>query len=342
MSPNDREEHEVQPAATQLPPTEAPARERGRGVQEESESQDAAAALLAAVGLLTTRIDAIERAATPRPGAISPDEYPRRGSIFRQAIENGSLGMQRMQLDELVRTTHEGIAPAPPQQVGGQALSVHGGDVPYGYSSYGQSKLSVRDFDGRETYKGLGAGFEQWALMLIGQIDMAERACGFRWPEEVKLNKLAQHLTGKAGRFFREQANTWWTISPFLFYALEPMNATFTVRLSMEDAAVTFTAAKDSSRSWNDHFLYLIALMRATDASPAMVLQNIVRHASPRFSPTLLGRYNEQRQDLMMHAQELVQFAQRFDTGAIDRKIAGKDVVSAVTDTRQCYNCKQP
>ncbi|GMF57079.1 unnamed protein product [Phytophthora fragariaefolia] len=73
----------------------------------------------------------------------------------------------------------------------------------------------------------------------------------------------------------------------------------------MEDAAVMFTAVKDSSRSWNDQFLYLIALMRATDASPAMVLQNIVRHASPRFSPTLLGRYNEQRQDLMMHAQEL-------------------------------------
>ncbi|GMF57080.1 unnamed protein product [Phytophthora fragariaefolia] len=244
MSPNDREEHQVQPAATQVPPTEAPARERGRCVQEESKSQDAAAALLEAVRLLTTRIDVIERAATPRPGAISPDEYPRRGSIFRQAIENGCLGMQRMQLDELgiggqrpvqtpgaftrgsfyggapqphyqehrpppVRTTHESIAPAPPQQVGGQALPVHGGDVPYGYPSYGQSKLSVRDFDGRETYKGLGAGFEQWELMFIGQIDMAERACGFRWPEEVKLNKLAQHLTGEAGRFFREQANTW-------------------------------------------------------------------------------------------------------------------------------------
>ncbi|KAE8877447.1 hypothetical protein PF005_g6499 [Phytophthora fragariae] len=119
------------------------------------------------------------------------------------------------------------------------------------------------------------------------------------------------------------------------------MNATFTVRLSMEDAAIMFVAPKEASRSWNDHFLYLIALMRATDAPPAMVLQNIVRHASPRFSPTLLGRYDEQRQDYMLHAQELVQFAQRFDVGNIDRRTAGKDVVNAVEDARKCYNCNE-
>ncbi|GMF43847.1 unnamed protein product [Phytophthora fragariaefolia] len=91
----------------------------------------------------------------------------------------------------------------------------------------------------------------------------------------------------------------------------------------------------------NDHFLYLIALMHATDASPAMLLQNIVRHASPRFSPTRLGRYDEQRQDYLLHAQELVQFAQRFDVGGIDRRTADKDVVNAVEDTRKCYNCSE-
>ncbi|GMG17893.1 unnamed protein product [Phytophthora fragariaefolia] len=96
-----------------------------------------------------------------------------------------------------------------------------------------------------------------------------------------------------------------------------------------------FTAPKDTARSWNNHFLYLIILMRATDAWPAMVLQNIIRHASPRFSPALLGRYNETQPDLMLHEQELVQFAQRFHTDAMNRKDAGKDVVNAVSDTRQ-------
>jgi hypothetical protein len=109
------------------------------------------------------------------------------------------------------------------------------------------------------------------------------------------------------------------------------MNVTFTVRLSMQDGAVMFTAAKDPPRSWNGHFLYLIALMRATDAFPAMVLQNIVRHASPGFSLTLLGRYNEQRPDHMLHAQELMQFARRYDARVVDRKTADKDVVSTVT-----------
>ncbi|KAE9083845.1 hypothetical protein PF007_g8792 [Phytophthora fragariae] len=101
---------------------------------------------------------------------------------------------------------------------------------------------------------------------------VAERAYGFRWSEEVKLKMLGQHLVGKAGRFFREQANTWWTIFSFLFYALGQMNATFTVRLSMQNATVMFMAPMDTARSWNDHFLYLIALMRLTDASLAMVL----------------------------------------------------------------------
>ncbi|KAE9349449.1 hypothetical protein PR003_g5885 [Phytophthora rubi] len=328
-----------------------------------------------------SRIDVIERVVTPsgvRQGTVSPEQPQRRGSIFRQVIAHGSMGMQRMQLDELrdgqrgvqspgalahgsfyggvpqpqyqehrpppVQTGEHGgdgrMPPAQaPQYAGGEQLDAGGDSPPYGYPNYGQSKLSIRDFDGKETYKGFGAGFEQWGLMFIGEVDMAERACGFRWPEEVKLNKLGQHLVGKAGRFFHEQAHTWWTIYPFLFFASEQMNATFTVRLSMQDAAVMFTTPKDTARSWTYHFLYLIALMRPTDASPAMVLQNIIYHASPRFSLTLLGRYNETWPDLMLHAQELVQFAQRFDTDAMNRKGAGKDVVNAVSDTRQCYNC---
>ncbi|GMF21093.1 unnamed protein product [Phytophthora fragariaefolia] len=49
---------------------------------------------------------------------------------------------------------------------------------------YGQSKQSVQDFDERETYKGHGAGFEQWTLIFIGPIDMAKRACRFEDPKK--------------------------------------------------------------------------------------------------------------------------------------------------------------
>ncbi|GMF63150.1 unnamed protein product [Phytophthora fragariaefolia] len=157
-------------------------------------------------------------------------------SIFRQAIEHGSLGLQRMQLDELGdsdlrrgqtpgRMGHAsfyGEAPQPlfqehrpppmqPTQQDSPKVPMPPGQqqqalarMVFGYPNHNHAKLSIRAFDGRETYEGLGSGFEQWGLMFIVQMDMAERACGFKWPEEVKLSKLAQHLTGKAGRFFRE------------------------------------------------------------------------------------------------------------------------------------------
>ncbi|OWY90914.1 Mitochondrial Carrier (MC) protein [Phytophthora megakarya] len=35
-------------------------------------------------------------------------------------------------------------------------------------------------FDGNEVYKGLGAGFEQWELLFIEQVEMAELAYGYR------------------------------------------------------------------------------------------------------------------------------------------------------------------
>ncbi|KAE9317067.1 hypothetical protein PF001_g7008 [Phytophthora fragariae] len=91
MSPSDRED---QSTAAQVPPAGPPARERSSGEREESTSQDPTAALLDAIRQLTTRIDAIEKAVTPqrgRQGAVSPELPQRRESIFRQAIDHGSM-----------------------------------------------------------------------------------------------------------------------------------------------------------------------------------------------------------------------------------------------------------
>ncbi|GMF56212.1 unnamed protein product [Phytophthora fragariaefolia] len=61
--------------------------------------------------------------------------------------------------------------PMPPgQQQQGLARMV------FGYPNHNHAKLSIRAFDGRETYEGLGSDFEQWGLMFIVQMDMAERA----------------------------------------------------------------------------------------------------------------------------------------------------------------------
>ncbi|KAE8895772.1 hypothetical protein PF002_g7872 [Phytophthora fragariae] len=50
---------------------------------------------------LSTKVNKLEKAVTPRGAPVSP-EQPLRRSVFRQAIEEGgSLGMHQMHLDEL-------------------------------------------------------------------------------------------------------------------------------------------------------------------------------------------------------------------------------------------------
>ncbi|GMG17894.1 unnamed protein product [Phytophthora fragariaefolia] len=196
MSPSDRDDQPVDAKETQAGP---PARERSGDSQEETTSEvNATAALLDAIKLLTNRIDVIEPAVTPSgvlQGTVSPEQPQRRGRIFCQAIEHDSMGMQRMQLDEIVDgqrgvQTPDALAHSifyggvpqpqyqehrpPPVQAGkhggdgrtppAQALQYAGGEQPNAGGDsppYGQSKLRIRDFDGKETYKGLGAGFDQ-------------------------------------------------------------------------------------------------------------------------------------------------------------------------------------
>lgn len=94
--------------AAQVPAATSPARERSDDSQEDK-SSPTTVALLDAIKQLTSRIDVIERAVTPRQTAVSPDQQLRRSSGFRQAIEHGSLGLQRMQLDELGDGDQQGV-----------------------------------------------------------------------------------------------------------------------------------------------------------------------------------------------------------------------------------------
>lgn len=73
-----------------------------------------------------------------------------------------------------------------------------------GAPSAKDSKLSLRDFDGSEVYTGPRSGFEQWALLFIGQAGIAETVGGFRWLDHVKVNKLGHHLRGMAEQYFQQ------------------------------------------------------------------------------------------------------------------------------------------
>ncbi|DBA05185.1 TPA: hypothetical protein N0F65_005035 [Lagenidium giganteum] len=59
--------------------------------------------------------------------------------------------------------------------------------------------------------------------------------------------------------------------------------------------------------------MYMMAVMQATGADPAYVLENLVKYACPRLKPVLMARYNPSRQDHISHAEELVRFATDYD-----------------------------
>ncbi|GMF44284.1 unnamed protein product [Phytophthora fragariaefolia] len=82
-----------------------------------------------------------------------------------------------------------------------------------------ESKLALRTFDGSEVYNGLGSGFEQWMLLLIEQVEMAEMAHCYRWAERAKVNKFAEHLRGRVEKYFQQHEQRWWgNTSQFVVY----------------------------------------------------------------------------------------------------------------------------
>ncbi|KAE9222087.1 hypothetical protein PF004_g12878 [Phytophthora fragariae] len=83
------------------------------------------------------------------------------------------------------------------------------------------AKLALRTDDGSEVYKGLGPGFEQWALLFIEQVEMAELAHSYRWVDRAKVNKLAEHLRGRTEKYFQQHGQMWWRTQSSLWFIIE-------------------------------------------------------------------------------------------------------------------------
>ena len=72
-----------------------------------------------------------------------------------------------------------------------------------------QRELTLQPFDGKELYRGLGSGFLQWGRAFVRQVGFSERACGFVWPEDIKVDVFGQHLAGTAQKYYRRQVGNW-------------------------------------------------------------------------------------------------------------------------------------
>ncbi|POM78288.1 Hypothetical protein PHPALM_4198 [Phytophthora palmivora] len=101
-----------------------------------------------------------------------------------------------------------------------------------------QRTLGIRHFDGKELYQGLGSGFRHGA-----SIQFTERANGFQWSEEVKVDILGHHLTGMAERYYNQQEE------PTLEHAMQRPLHTFATKIIPAQSMKMFTAQKSTKRS---------------------------------------------------------------------------------------------
>ncbi|KAI9992518.1 hypothetical protein PInf_017937 [Phytophthora infestans] len=155
-----------------------------------------AGALAALITKVTAKVDSLER---------SLETHQQRASVYRQALQHGgSFGMQRMQLHEL-GVSNFGMGVQTPVMYGGLGAGQQAGGTPFQTQKAAQqapqqqpaaqyqthrpsppfrkervppakdAKIFMQKIDGSEVYKGLGSGFEQWALLFIEQIEMAEQ-----------------------------------------------------------------------------------------------------------------------------------------------------------------------
>nr|CCA27060.1 conserved hypothetical protein [Albugo laibachii Nc14] len=95
-------------------------------------------------------------------------------------------------------------------------------------------KLSIRPFNGKELYEGLGSGFLDWGRRFVRQLVLAQMACGINWSEEVKADLLEHYLGGTAERYYHKQLETWWQQQPTLRHVMERLHQTFRTTITQD------------------------------------------------------------------------------------------------------------
>ncbi|CAI5723649.1 unnamed protein product [Peronospora farinosa] len=200
----------------------------------------------------------------------------------------------------------------------------------YGIPDAMKRKLALQPFEGKELYQGLGSGFIGWGKEFVRQVGFAERACGFAWPEGIKVKVLGQHLGGKAQIYYRRQVESWWVENQ-----------------TLDQDAANFQH-EDLTRTEHE-------TLHGTEGS-TQKLDGPLPVSDGR--KRCMRRLDIHRPDSLRQAEELAQFAQQVEIESHVKNL-GRDVVNAVetrkeskervtsrprrnievSDERVCYKC---
>ena len=67
----------------------------------------------------------------------------------------------------------------------------------------------------------MGGGFKHWGRAFKEELERAQEACGYAWPEKFNISKLGSCLRGEADEFFHGLRDEWWNTEATLSYVME-------------------------------------------------------------------------------------------------------------------------
>ena len=83
---------------------------------------------------------------------------------------------------------------------------------------------------------------------------------------------------------------------------MERIPDTFKTTITPAQAIRLFTTKMEVTRSWPEHYFYLVAVSYADSGAEQQVLDNIVRYASSDLSTILMAKYQTHRVEYLVHA----------------------------------------
>ncbi|ETN17461.1 hypothetical protein PPTG_21654 [Phytophthora nicotianae INRA-310] len=110
--------------------------------------------------------------------------------------------------------------------MGAQMSGIYGG-LGAGHQEEGTPFNTPKEQPVAHVCKDLGSGFEQWDLLFVEQIEMAEYACGYSWPKRDKVNKFVQYLCELAELFYQQHVMCWWVTQLTPGFEMEPIHMSF-------------------------------------------------------------------------------------------------------------------